>query len=363
MISFKVWIKGNNKDQLIYVMIILTLCFSSAALFAGENSFPSLKSPSGVFRIVFYNVENLFDTVNEPDRNDDAFTPSGERRWNSYRLDNKLNNLYKALAAAGGWRLPSVIGLCEVENKYVLEKLVNETGFAGAGFEIIHRNSADSRGIDVAVLYRSDDFVVLDTLFKVIRFPFDSLATTRDILYVKGIAGAKDTVHFFVNHWTSRWGGQAATEPYRNYTASVLRSLADSVFRINPRASIIIMGDFNDEPEDISLRLYLGARFDYDQSVPGKLYNLSHSKKGKVSGTLKFQGEWFLFDQFIVSGSLMDGRGGLKTCPLSAKIFSADFLLTTDNIWFGYKPFRTYEGFRHTGGFSDHLPVILDLWW
>ena len=357
----------QKKRNAIYLLcpgfVFLALFLFSVTLSAHRRHQTSRGSPSGVFRIVFYNVENLFDTINEPGKNDDAFTPSGDRRWNSYRLDNKLNNLYKALAAAGEWELPSIIGLCEVENSYVLEMLISKTGLRDSGYDIIHRNSADSRGIDVAVLYRTDDFIVLDTLFKVIRFPFDSLATTRDILYIKGIAGVSDTVHFFINHWTSRWGGQAATEPYRNYTAYVLRTLADSVFNVNPRASIVIMGDFNDEPEDLSLKKYLDAGFDYDHPFPGELYNLSYGKKGQGRGTLKFQGEWFLFDQFIVSGSLLDGGEGLRTCPQSAKIFSAGFLMVPDNTWFGYKPFRTYEGFRHTGGFSDHLPVVLDLWW
>lgn len=351
-----------NKKVLLYQTIILLVLYSSfvPSSVYEPDQLPQSQS-AGVFRIVFYNVENLFDTLNEPGRNDDFFTPGGERRWDSFRLDKKLNNLHKALAAAGQWVPPSIIGLCEVENRYILEKLIGNTGLSGSGYNIIHSNSPDSRGIDVAVLYKNDEFIVLDTFFKVINFPFDSLATTRDILYIKGIAGGTDTVHFFINHWTSRWGGQAATEPYRKYTASVLRSIVDSVSFVNPGASIVIMGDFNDEPEDISLRECLGAGFDYNNLLPGELYNLSYGEKKQGHGTIKFQGEWFLFDQFIVSGSLLDGEGGLQTCPLSTKILSAEFLLVPDYTWFGYKPFRTYEGFRYTGGFSDHLPVVLDL--
>ncbi len=325
---------------------------------AGDNS---SQLSDTIFRIIFYNVENLFDTEDEPGKNDSAFTPEGERRWNHFRLRNKINNIYKALAAAGGSRIPPVIGLCEVENMHVLKMLAYQTGLRNHNYSIIHRDSPDHRGIDVAVLYRKDDFTVIDTIFRQIRFPFDTLAATRDILYIKGISGISDTLHLFVNHWPSRWGGQAATVPYRNFTAGVLRSMTDSLFAINPDACVIIMGDFNDEPEDISLRRYLGAKTDVDGPGSGKLYNISSPLKRNNKGTLKFQGEWFLFDQFIVSGSLLNGVSVLQACLHSVRIFSADFMLVADDPWFGFKPFRSYEGFRYTGGFSDHLPVILDL--
>ncbi len=342
---------------------IILGCFITGFYADIRHSVYNIGSEPGFFRIIFYNVENLFDTFNDPKKDDDAFTPSGDRRWTTYRLNNKLNNLYRALAAAGGWHFPAIIGLCEVENRYVLEMLVNNTGLNSSGYEIIHRNSADSRGIDVAVLYRPDDFILLDTKFIPVIFPFDSLTGTRDIVYLKGVAGENDTLHVFVNHWPSRWGGQAATEPYRIYAASLLRSFADSLFNINTGTKIIIMGDFNDEPNDKSLKDYLGAGFGYDNPETGELYNISLENKKNNHGSLKFQGEWFLFDQFMVSGSLLKGGDGLQTCSQSTSVFSAGFLLVPDNAWFGYKPFRTYEGFRHSGGFSDHLPVVLDLWW
>ncbi len=354
--------KVINLYLVFQVWILFALQISADSFDNDRAVFLHGAAPGG-FRIIFYNVENLFDTVNEPGKNDEAFTPSGERRWNWYRLNNKLNNLYKAIVAAGEWEIPAVIGVCEVENRLVLEMLISKTGFSGSGYSIIHRNSADSRGIDVAILYRPEYFRLLDTLYESISFPFDSLATTRDILYVKGIAGISDTLHIFVNHWPSRWGGQASSEPYRNYTAFVLRSLTDSIFSENPNASIIIMGDFNDEPEDVSLKKFLGAGFEYDDPEAGNLYNISHSDNRNRQGSLKFQGEWFLFDQFIVSGSLLDGTAGLQTCARSVKVYVNRFLLVQDKIWFGYKPFRSYEGYRYTGGYSDHLPVIMDLRW
>jgi predicted extracellular nuclease len=343
-----------------FIPLFLALILSD--FFSGTgNGLPD--APTGRLRLIFYNVENLFDTFNDPGKDDDAFTPDGDRRWNQYRLRNKINNIYKALVSAAEFEIPAIIGLCEVENMHVLEMLATQTGLKNHDYRIIHRNSSDRRGIDVAVLYRPEDFIPLDTLFLAVRFPFDTLAATRDILYLKGLARGADTLYLFVNHWPSRWGGQAVTEPYRIHTASVLRSFTDSLLLQHPDAAIVIMGDFNDEPSDISLIKHLFAGLDADDPESGKLYNISYTPGRSKKGSCKYQGEWFLFDQFIVSGSLLNGSAPLQTCQESFRVFSAGFLLIPDESWFGFKPFRSYEGFRYTGGFSDHLPVVLDLWW
>ncbi|TVR69590.1 MAG: endonuclease [Marinilabiliales bacterium] len=371
---------------LVALLLQSLLIISSAAGTGNEQD--------SLFRIIFYNVENLFDTANDPLRNDDDFTPDGARRWTVFRLQNKINNLYRAIVAAGDWHVPAIIGLCEVENRYVLEMLVNRTGLGRYRYGIVHRNSADRRGIDVAILYRPDRFELLAERFIPVSFPFDTVATTRDIVYIKGVASLSgpaaseasagsadtaglagysglagladvapaDTLHLFANHWPSRWGGVAESSRYRNYAALVLRSLTDSIFSADPDARIVIMGDFNDEPGDASLKNYLGAGFDYREPEAGRLYNISHENmRGQRS--YKFRGEWFLFDQFIVSGALLGSAGGLRTSYGSVSVFAGEFLLVPDDTWFGYKPFRSYEGFRYTGGFSDHLPVVLDLFW
>lgn len=346
----------------LFATVLILFMFSDGISADMRYSGEDAVSP-GSYRIIFYNVENLFDTINDTGRDDDSFTPSGDRRWNSYRLENKLNNLYRALAGAGGLGMPSVIGLCEVENRSVLEMLISRTGLKNSGYRIIHRNSSDRRGIDVAIMYRPADFMLLDTIFIPVTFPFDTLAVTRDIVYAKGIAGPDDTLHLFVNHWPSRWGGQAATQPYRSHAASVLRSFTDSLFSAGAHASIIIMGDFNDEPRDESISRYLGAVSETEDPEYGVIYNISSAAGSKIKGSYKYQGDWFLFDQFMVSGSLLRRGEGIYTGAQYFSIYEADFLLVPDESWFGYKPCRSYEGFRHTGGFSDHLPVVLDLWW
>lgn len=356
-------LKSMSKLRFLFLYVNLQVFLCAVAVGSDSAYSKQPESLHGVFRIVFYNVENLYDAINDPGTDDDPFTLSGERRWNEFRLRNKLNNLSKAIMAAGEWEIPAIIGLCEVENRNVLELLIMNAGLGKAGYRIVHRNSADSRGIDAAVLYKPEDFLLLDTAFIKIRFPFDTLSVTRDIVYLKGVAGKGDTLHVFVNHWPSRWGGQAETAPYRHYLATVLRSVTDSLFLSDTLAKIIIMGDFNDEPYDNSIKTGLRSGLDYDDPFPGKLYNISCDLKSSSQGSYKYQGEWFLFDQFIVSGSLLKGEGGLQTSARSVRIINDSFLLIPDERWFGYKPFRTYEGFRHTGGFSDHLPVVLDLWW
>lgn len=351
------------KDTKVRLLLSLLLLLTYTGCLAGSEDYDFEKTDPRNLRFIFYNAENLFDNINDPERDDDAFTPESDRHWTRHRLRNKINNIYKALVAAAGFTVPSIIGLCEVENKYVLEILAYGTGFKYRNYKIISRDSPDNRGIDVAVLYRPEDITIIDTIFRSVVFPFDSLAKTRDIVYIKGITTGKDTLHIFVNHWPSRWGGQAVTEPYRIHTASVLQSMTDSIFMMDPDASVVIMGDFNDEPDDKSLSISLGAKLDYSFPEPGRLYNISSYPKSQVEGTIKYQGQWFLFDQFIVSGSLLNGRSAIQTSPCSARVFSEGFLLVPDDSWFGYKPFRTYEGFIYKGGFSDHLPVVLDLWW
>jgi hypothetical protein len=311
------------------------------------------------YRVMFYNTENFFDTRDDSLTDDGAFTPHGDMHWNYDRYNVKLNNLYKTIVALGGWQPPDIIGFCEVENKSILTDLLYDTPLMKYPYRIIHANSPDRRGIDIALLYNSKRVGLIQSRYYRISKPGLS---TRDILYFKAFIH-HDTCHFFVNHWPSRSSGQLKTEGDRLSVASRLSSATDSIFKTNTDAKIIIMGDFNDEPDDESLKVKLKVLTYHGNPTPNLLYNLSSVPENeKFKGTLKFQGQWNLFDQVIVSGSLLNTGHGLFLLPSSYRIFGPSFLLTDDDKFNGYKPFRTYNGYKYLGGFSDHLPVYVDLY-
>jgi endonuclease/exonuclease/phosphatase family metal-dependent hydrolase len=310
------------------------------------------------YRIVFYNTENFFDTRDDSLTADDEFTPQGGRHWNFVKYKSKLNNLYKTILALGTWNPPDLIGICEVENKQVLMDLANNTPLSKYNYRIIHANSPDKRGIDVAVLYNSQRVIILQSRYYGVG---KEGLFTRDILYCKARLG-NDTCHFFINHWPSRSAGQLETEPDRLAASSRLKSLVDSLIHDRRKSKIVIMGDFNDEPWDISLSQRLQAKTDTRNTQSDYLYNLSTAPEGvKLKGTVKFRGEWTLFDQVIVSGSLLGSMKGLHVHPDDYHIFGESFLLVPDEQYNGFKPYRTYDGYKYQGGFSDHLPVYIDL--
>jgi hypothetical protein len=197
----------------------------------------------------------------------------------------------------------------------------------------------------------------------VIRFPFDTLVQTREILLVTGTIFQSDTINIFVNHWPSRRGGYQESQPRRNYVALLVRQICDSLFRTDQRSNIVLMGDLNDEPDKESLIKFLGTNQDTVDYHPTDLINLMFPMIRRWNkGTIKYQGEWSIFDQFIVSGNLLAGRSGIQTSFKDANIFSSTFLTSKDDKNFGVKLNRTYNGPRYNGGFSDHLPVYLDIW-
>lgn len=310
------------------------------------------------FSIVFYNAENLFDWKNDSLTNDDEFTSGGERHWTYKRFQQKIQNTSKALLAAGEWHTPSVIGLCEVENRFVLEQLLENTALKSIGYRIIHKESPDARGIDVALLYNPNDFYPVEYNYFPLINKDGSVRSTREILHVAGILGNADTLHFFMNHWPSRYGGLMETKESRKLAAELLREEANQIMKQNSQAKIVIMGDFNDQPSDESL-VSLGAQALLGKAENDRLYNLSAQWMSGSTGTLKFQSQWFVFDQIIVSGSLLNSENGIKTIPGNATIVTLPFLLETDERYGGQKPFRTYNGFQYNGGFGDHLPIRL----
>jgi predicted extracellular nuclease len=333
-----------------------TLKINSVLLFFLFPFFLFSQPDSTRYCIAFYNVENLFDPEKDPEKNDDAFTPTGFYRWTYKRLYKKLNDLAKVFLAINDWEPPDIIGLAEIENANVLKKLCYQTGLKTYHYRYVHYDSPDSRGIDVALLYRKDRIQIIENYPISIIFPFEPASKNRDILYTKALIAA-DTMHLFVNHWTSRFGGHGATVPKRNYYAQVLRAQVDSLLAINSNAYIIIMGDFNDYPTDESMLKILQAKNYKTEKNQGNLFNLMFAFSGKNIGTHKSQEFWGCLDQFIVSKSLLNNENRWQIENGEAIIFDAPFLLIPDEKYGGVKTFRTYLGPKYLSGYSDHLPL------
>ena len=311
--------------------------------------------------IIFYNVENLFDTLDNPVKIDEEFTPGSEKSWNLERYEKKLNDLGRVITSANPSELPEIIGLCEVENVQVLMDLVSTDAFRKGDYGIVHFESPDVRGIDAALLYRKDEFTVMEQKKLPVIFPFDSTETTRDILYVKGQTSDKETLHFYVNHWSSRRGGEKETEPKRIFAAVTLRQEIDVLLNREPSAKIVIMGDFNDEPTNTSVFGMLMANNKKKNASGRDLYNMMydmHNDENK--GTYNYRGNWNMLDHIIISQALLSAKSGLSAEHDGAKIFSADWMMYNDENR-GKVPSRTYGGPNYYGGISDHLPVYVIL--
>lgn len=323
------------------------------------NSFPQEISKES--SILFYNVENLFDIIDNPITEDDNYTPRGDLHWTASKLNNKLLNISKVVLSAAGYNVPDIFALCEVENRYVLDKLLETTPLKTVPYKIIHKESPDHRGIEIAFFYHSENFYPLDYEFFPLMSKKDEVIKTREILYVSGILNELDTLHFFVNHWPSRYSGVLETRTERNLAATLLRTKIDELTEKYNSPKIIILGDFNDNPSDESISEILLAKQVNDSILSDDLYNLSFDWQDDENGTLKYQSQWFFFDQIIVSGSLLNAGEGYFTKPKYASIIDMPFLFERDEKFGGMKPKRTYYGFTFNDGFSDHLPVLLKL--
>ena len=337
------------KSSTLLILFLLLLSFSS---------FPQKNSDQTT--ILFYNVENLFDTKDDVQTEDDEFTPDGDRHWTYKKLNTKLLNISKVILSASGWNPPAIVALGEIENRDVLNGLLTKTPLKSHPYKIIHKESPDHRGIDVAFIYSSHQFYPIEYKHYPLKKVNGSIMKSREILYVSGILNETDTIHFFVNHWPSRYGGLLETRSARNNAAKLLRKKADELFEKYSSPKIIILGDFNDQPTDESLSKYLLAKKVRDVVENTDLYNLSYDW-GKTSGTLKYQSQWDVFDQIIVSGTLLNSSTGFIAKPENASILNYPFLFEPDDKYGGVKPKRTYYGFSYLGGFSDHLPVIIKL--
>lgn len=306
------------------------------------------------FSVAFYNVENLFDTVDDPAIDDEEFLPDSPRQWTADRYRLKQTDVAKVIAAIPVKGLPDILGLCEVENRTVLLDLVKTEELALAGYMMVHTDSPDRRGIDVALLYKPDRFRTVHE--ETFTAPLaNSGNPTRDVLYVKGLAMNSDTLHVFVNHWPSRYGGAVKSEPNRIGIAQLVRARIDSVLQVEPNAKIVVMGDFNDNPTDTSVNEVLGAATMPDETeLP--LFNLHARSFGPDRGTFNYRGTWNMLDQIIVSWGLRDATHGLSCPPGAGHILREPFMIYTSDKGMEY-PNKTYGGDRYYGGISDHLPV------
>lgn len=307
--------------------------------------------------IVFYNVENLFDTIDQPNVLDEDFLPNGKLQWNSQRYSVKLERIVEAVTM----NLPEnplMIGLVEIENSGVLTDLTKTGRLAQTTYRLAHKDSPDARGIDCALLYDEDRFKPL--VIANLAVTIDSLPDfkTRDVLYVKGELYGKKLVHVFVNHWPSRRGGEKESAIKRIRAAQVAREKIDAILKENPKANIILMGDFNDHPNDVSMEQTLGAK--PLTTKKAQLYNLMYDDQLAGKGTHSYQGKWGVLDQFVVSRTLYKGCKGIKLAKKDATIVYEEKLLFTQKDG-SKKPSTTYGGNNYYGGYSDHLPIQLQM--
>lgn len=334
------------------------LCFF-ASLFGCCRGSLAQVNESSTISFLFYNVENLFDCENDSLTNDDEFTPDGDRRWTTSRLRAKIDRIAKVIVSAGKWNAPVCIGLCEIENRAMLEMLIHHESLEKFGYKIIHKDSPDERGIDVAFLYRPQVFKPYD--FEAIPVIVDGDASfrTREILQVSGLLNGCDTLHFWVNHWPSRYGGVAETAQHRIIAAKALRAAIQRIQRLNQTAKVVCMGDFNDQPDDRSISTELLAASGKANSNGSDLINLSNEWLRQDVKTLKNKYSWELFDQWIVTRSFLES--GRCYQYVRSAIFAESYLLENDTQFGGLKPKRTYVGYKYQEGFSDHLPIVLQL--
>lgn len=335
----------------IRILTILTILLTSITLYAQENT--------RHFLAMFYNVENLFDTVDSPDTDDAEFLPSSEKQWNTEKYYRKLENLSKVIHSCDSNYVPDIIGLAEVENKAVLKDLSRTLHYKKPVYQSLHEESADPRGIDVALLYNPNRFSVISWKTIPVMSPGSGNEKSRAMLYALGKVPSGDTLHVFVCHWKSRMGGAAQTETQRVFSAMTLKSKCDSILSKQTTANILIMGDFNDDPENKSIFQILQANNKRRNREIFEYFNLHYDIHNfYAAGTLSYDNYWYLFDQMIVSNNLLINSRGIRVRPEAGSILKHEWMLYKPDEK-GYIPKPTYSGKEYIGGYSDHLPVFV----
>lgn len=309
------------------------------------------------FDVVFYNVENLFDTKDDPGSGDDDFTPNGKLQWTKERYDRKLHQLAEAISMAGE-ELPLMIGVCEVENRKVVQDLAKTPPLDQGNYTVVHQDSPDERGIDVALLVDQKRATVGETVWLEVDLGSDK---TRDILHAAVDVKGTGRMEVFVNHWPSRREGEEKSAPKRMAAARTVRGEVDRLLAMDPNARIIIMGDLNDEPTDASLKNGLRTLHRPEDPEYYDLLDLMDLDKTPPPGSISFNGEWHYFDHIIFTWALhWKGNPGLAVAQAPSSI--KDPRLIFHHPQYGDQPNRTFSGTKyHRDGYSDHLPVVLRL--
>ena len=310
--------------------------------------------------IAFYNVENLFDTENDPNKNDEQFLPTGDYQWTAERYHQKLENLSSVISLIGQDKGGVVvIGVSEIENRKVLEDLAAMPKLKSLNLAVAHHDSPDRRGVDVAFLYNQKRFQVIDTnAFPVVTD--DTNFRTRDLFLMTGIIDGTDTVHLIVMHWPSKSGGEKRSMPKRIAAAQAARNVADLLLARNINANIIFMGDLNDNPTAVSIKDYLKPKVKIKDVEKGDLYNPLWKMYQDGIGTYAYRDNWEVIDQMIISSNLLNPYRPNSYKFVATKVFRRQFMLTQSGSYMGY-PYRTYAGGAYQGGYSDHFPVYLIL--
>lgn len=338
--------------------------FTSVLLLITSVVISQEKKEYKIHTMAFYNLENLFDTEDDPVTFDDDRTPKGKDHWTQNVYTHKVKNMAKVISEIGielTKNSPVIIGVAEVENRKVLEDLANENSLKTKDYGIVHFDSPDRRGIDVALLYQKKLFKVKSSKnHTLLLYNQDTNARvyTRDQLLVSGYLDG-DLIHIIVNHWPSRRGGEARSRYKREKAATLNKKIIDSLFSIDPYAKIITMGDLNDNPNNTSVKKILGAKSSKKEVIIKGLYNPMAKLVKKGIGSLAWQDRWSLFDQIIVSKSLLDKEYSSYQY-YKAGIYNAPYLITPNGKYKGY-PFRSFSNGSYTKGYSDHFPVYITL--
>jgi predicted extracellular nuclease len=319
-----------------------------------QFSYFKKKRPNNIYTVAFYNLENLFDTKNDPLKLDDDFTPMGLKKWTYKRYSRKIKKLSKTIASLGvkgSNKFPALVGIAELENEAVIRDLITSRSLRKARYRYVHYNSPDERGIDTALLYHPKYFEVItsETIHLAVFNLDGNKDATRDILYVRGILN-KEEVHVFVNHWPSRRSGEIETAYKRIKAAETIRSFMKKIELDDPVPNYLVMGDFNDGPDAESIRRLLA-----ESTLQNPMEKLLTDNRGSAN----YKATWSLFDQILFSNTFLTNEKGTHRFA-HANIFDEHFLKEWQGNYKG-NPFRTFVGKRYLGGFSDHFPVYIQL--